>query len=149
MDEHDCASQLSIPSAPGPSRVVTAEVPLGSVLFLSNLIPHRSLENFSERIRWSLDLRWQRAGESNGFWGIKDSLPLFARDDSGQLMPGFKADFETWGKVDRNALQAAAVSDAEKAKEKDPFDTTITGPWMGQWSVMRSFSRKNQLRRVN
>lgn len=38
--------------------VVTCEVPFGSVLFLNNLIPHRSLENYSKNIRWSLDLRW-------------------------------------------------------------------------------------------
>lgn len=38
--------------------VVTCEVPFGSVLLFNNLIPHRSLENSSEKIRWSLDLRW-------------------------------------------------------------------------------------------
>ena len=43
--------------------VVTCEVPYGSVLLLNNLIPHRSLPNYSRGIRWSLDLRWQRADE--------------------------------------------------------------------------------------
>ena len=38
--------------------VATCEVPFGSVLFFNNLIPHQSMENYSETIRWSLDLRW-------------------------------------------------------------------------------------------
>ena len=50
---------------------VTCEVPLGSVLFLNNLVPHRSLENKSTGIRWSLDLRWQKPDQPSGFDGIK------------------------------------------------------------------------------
>lgn len=56
------------------ANAVTVEVPLGSVLFLNNLIPHRSMENRSQGTRWSLDLRWQRPWEPNGF----DSLNVTA-----------------------------------------------------------------------
>ena len=49
--------------------IVTCEVPFGGVLFLNNSIPHRSLENFSDKIRWSLDLRWQDPNKPNGFRG--------------------------------------------------------------------------------
>ena len=42
-----------------PGDVVTCEMKLGSVLFLNQLIPHRSLENRSDKVRWSVDLRWQ------------------------------------------------------------------------------------------
>lgn len=38
--------------------VATCEVPFGSILLLNNLIPHKSTENYSQNIRWSLDLRW-------------------------------------------------------------------------------------------
>ena len=31
----------------------------GSVLLFSNAIAHRSFPNFSDGIRWSMDLRWQ------------------------------------------------------------------------------------------
>ena len=48
--------------------LVTCEVPFGGVLFLNNSIPHRSLENYSDKIRWSLDLRWQHPDKSNGFY---------------------------------------------------------------------------------
>ena len=50
---------------------VVCEVRKGSVLLLNNLIPHRSLPNNSSDIRWSLDLRWQRPSEANGFEGVK------------------------------------------------------------------------------
>lgn len=30
-----------------------------------------SLENFSDKIRWSMDLRWQRPDKPNGFYGLK------------------------------------------------------------------------------
>jgi ectoine hydroxylase-related dioxygenase (phytanoyl-CoA dioxygenase family) len=52
----EMASTLNIPV--NETTVVTCEVPFGSVLFLNNLIPHKSTENYSQNIRWSLDLRW-------------------------------------------------------------------------------------------
>jgi len=32
-------------------------MPLGSLLLINQLIPHRSTENLSDKIRWSVDLR--------------------------------------------------------------------------------------------
>ncbi len=54
----------------------TCEVPFGGVVFLNNCIPHRSLENFSDKIRWSLDLRWQDPSKPSGFHGLKDPIPM-------------------------------------------------------------------------
>ena len=53
--------------------VVTCAVPFGGALFLNNSIPHRSLQNYSDKIRWSLDLRWQHPNKSNGFY-VSDCL---------------------------------------------------------------------------
>ena len=47
-------------------EVVTCEMKKGSVLFLNQLVPHRSTENLSSHIRWSIDLRWQRPDEPSG-----------------------------------------------------------------------------------
>ena len=69
--------------------IVTCEVPFGGVLFLNNCIPHRSLENFSDKIRWSLDLRWQKPYLPNGFYGLKKSVPMRKADD-----PNFVIDWE-------------------------------------------------------
>jgi hypothetical protein len=33
-----------------------------------------SLDNYSEKIRWSLDLRWQVPDKSNGLYGLKVCL---------------------------------------------------------------------------
>ncbi len=55
---------------------VNCEVPFGGLVFLNNCIPHRSLENFSDKVRWSLDLRWQDPSKPVGFHGLKDALPM-------------------------------------------------------------------------
>lgn len=101
--------------------LVTCEVPRGSVLLLNSLLPHRSLPNTSEGIRWSLDLRWQRAGEPNGFHGIKPNVPMRRGGDK-----NFPISWDGWAEVDRAELQMQA--DAE-------FDTRIAGPWMHTWEV--------------
>lgn len=73
MDEKDAESCLGIDLKNG---VLTCEVPLGGVLFLNNILPHRSLNNMSDEIRWSLDLRWQRWDEPAGFYGLKEVIPM-------------------------------------------------------------------------
>ena len=47
IDEHDLP----------PGDRVVCEMPVGSVLFHNPLMPHRSTENHSNRVRWSVDLR--------------------------------------------------------------------------------------------
>jgi phytanoyl-CoA hydroxylase len=39
----------------------------GDVLLLSNLTPHRSTPNRTDRVRWSVDVRYHRDGESSGY----------------------------------------------------------------------------------
>jgi len=124
--------------------VVICEVPKGSALFLNNVIPHRSMPNITDGVRWSLDLRWQRGQEPNGFHGLKDSI---------LMAPGSKpydgnVDWGDWAAEDRTQLQVGAMTDAEKAKikavgeeegrfDEDPqFDTTIAGPWMHTWDLI-------------
>jgi hypothetical protein len=59
----------------------------------------------SDHIRWSLDLRWQRPGEPNGFYGLKDCITMAKSGD-----PGFKLDWGAWATQDRTPLQKVAVS---------------------------------------
>lgn len=108
--------------------VVTCEVPFGSVLFLNNLIVHRSLPNDSDGIRWSLDLRWQRGGEPNGFHGLKDSL-LMKR--GGEPFNG-TVDWGDWALFDRSQAQNEAMG-MTGGKE---IDTAIAGPWMKRWPLV-------------
>lgn len=129
---------------------VVAEVAPGDVLFLNNLVPHRSLPNTSDGVRWSLDLRWQRPGEPDGFYGLKPPLVLAKADD-----PSFVPDWAAWATDARAAKEAgAAMADPAVAADvraavagtasggdggaaptptADAFDTVIAGPWMGRW----------------
>ncbi len=105
-----------------PGKIVTCEMPMGSLLLINQLIPHRSTENFSEKIRWSVDLRWQRPGEPSGFEAVKECIPMRTARD-----PTYQIDGTGWAKKNR-------IADAMDQKPADPFDTTVTGPWLHRWA---------------
>ena len=69
-------------------EVVTCEMPIGSLLLFNQLLPHCSTENFSDKIRWSVDLRWQRPDEFSGYEGIKDCILMRTARD-----PNYRADW--------------------------------------------------------
>jgi hypothetical protein len=125
-----------------------------AVLLLNNLIPHRSLPNTSDGIRWSIDLRWQLPELSNGFYGLKDNIVMRVPGE-----PGYKIDWEAWSKVDRlklgedavkadkqvmaeldatmeTAAAAAAGGDDGESKADEEFSTVIVGPWMKRWKMV-------------
>lgn len=106
--------------------VVTCEVPMGGILFFNNCIPHRSLENYSDKIRWSLDLRWQDPAKPTGLWDLKGTVLMrsTAHPDLNEI------EWEEFVSQDRNKLQAKSVG-----HEEDEFDTTIHGPWMKRWKI--------------
>ena len=103
---------------------VTCEMTVGSVLFHNPLMPHRSTENHSDHVRWSVDLRWQRPGEPTGYADSK-MIPMRRRDD-----PGFRLDWTEW--------QRQSHADVDKARGRDdghdPFDVTVDGGWLERWS---------------
>ena len=103
-------------------EVVTCTMPMGSLLLINQLIPHRSTENFSDKIRWSVDLRWQRPGEPSGFEKVKECILLWTATN-----PHYRIDWTARGKKNR-------IADAMDQKAVNPFDTTVTGPWMHRWS---------------
>lgn len=55
------------------TRALPLPVSSGSVVVLHPLIPHASLENRTDRFRWSFDLRYNRTGEPTG----RDHFPSF------------------------------------------------------------------------
>ena len=64
-----------------------------------------SLPNFSQEIRWSLDLRWQDANAPVGFWGLKDGVRLRSSD------PNFKSvDWDSFNATNRLAEHRKAVN---------------------------------------
>ncbi|MGO8688797.1 MAG: phytanoyl-CoA dioxygenase family protein [Thermoguttaceae bacterium] len=103
-------------------EVVTCEMPIGSLLLFNQLLPHCSTENFSDKIRWSVDLRWQRPDEFSGYEGIKDCILMRTARD-----PNYRADWSAWAKQNR-------IAGGMDDKPSDPFDTTVTGPWLHRWA---------------
>ncbi|MHB8860841.1 MAG: phytanoyl-CoA dioxygenase family protein [Pirellulaceae bacterium] len=104
-------------------EIVTCEMPMGSLLLINQLIPHRSTENYSDKIRWSVDLRWQRPSECSGFEEIKECILMRTARD-----PHHQIDWTAWARRNR-------IADAMDQKAVDPFDTTVTGPWLHRWST--------------
>jgi hypothetical protein len=107
-------------------EIVTCTMNKGSVLLLNNLIPHRSTENYSDIIRWSIDLRWQRLGELSGMEEIKDPILMRTARD-----PNYKPDWETWGAQSRQVGLHDVL--AERERPVNAEDAIVTGPWMERW----------------
>ena len=103
-------------------ETVTCEMALGSVLFINQLIPHRSLENRSDRVRWSVDLRWQRPHEPTGWEGYLDLVEMRRGGD-----PVFRPDWDGFF-----ARRAEAFEGFRDIGE-DSFDVNVEGPWLERW----------------
>ena len=124
LDELEMQRTLGVDMA---RDVVTCEVPFGGILLLNNAVPHRSLENLSNQIRWSLDLRWQRPDMPNGFYSLKENVVMRRAGDQ-----DYKIDWSRFAGVNRTELQAKAAGH----NDEDEFDTTIHGPWMKRWEIV-------------
>ena len=105
-------------------KVVTCEMKAGSVLFLHQLVPHRSLENFSDNVRWSVDLRFQNPKDEAGFHtGLVDPIIMRKSEDS-----NYRPDWDKWFKgVEEDHKKFRGLSD------KDEFDSTVKGSWLDRW----------------
>lgn len=64
-----------------PDDVVTTPIPKGGALLLTNRTPHRSIENVSDVIRWSMDLRYQTATLPTNY-KLPDGELFFHPDDT-------------------------------------------------------------------
>lgn len=124
MDEKDAEEKLNIDME---KDKVLCEVPYGGMLLINNMIPHRSLNNVSSDIRWSLDLRWQTPEKSVGFYGLKDGVLMRSKKN-----PVKEIDWDSFNNVDRHH---EADKECKSANEEDKFDTIIVGPWMKKWEM--------------
>ncbi|GAB5034938.1 phytanoyl dioxygenase domain-containing protein 1 homolog [Nannochloropsis oceanica] len=170
MDMDDASSRLGV-NCHDEGEWETCEVPLGSVLFLSNLIPHRSLANSSPDIRWSVDLRWQDANQPTGFWGIKDHVLMRRGSREGgkesEEEENFMVRWDEFLAVDRGKAQSKAAANAthvqededgkEGGKEEvsaavaagaDELKPVIAGPWMLRWEITNHNAHTAELEEV-
>ncbi|MDF2815186.1 MAG: phytanoyl-CoA dioxygenase [Paenibacillus sp.] len=75
-----------------------AECRKGGIVIMNKYTPHRSTDNISDRIRWSLDLRYHKTGAHSG----RESQPSFAvrTRNSGQKL----IDHAEWSRLWEEAL---------------------------------------------
>ncbi|KAK0041958.1 hypothetical protein Bpfe_028588 [Biomphalaria pfeifferi] len=142
MDEQDAAEKLNVDFV---KDKVLCPVPYGGMLLINNMIPHRSLNNISDEIRWSLDLRWQNPEKPVGFYGLKEGVLMRSAKN-----PVTKIDWEGFNKVDRHReadLDCKLIELPEKKDkvEHDPFDTIIVGPWMKKWEMTHTNRHTDRL----
>jgi ectoine hydroxylase-related dioxygenase (phytanoyl-CoA dioxygenase family) len=105
-------------------KIVTCEMKAGSVLFLHQLVPHRSLENFSDDVRWSVDLRFQNPKDEAGFHtGLVDPIIMRKSEDSSYI-----PNWEEWfkGYEDQHTKFRGT-------SKKDAFDSSVDGSWLDRW----------------
>ena len=60
----------------------------------------------SSVVRWSLDLRWQRASDPDGLWGLKKPVLMRTKDN-----PNMEIDWSEFDSVDRHSKQKESVAD--------------------------------------
>ncbi|OWF37081.1 uncharacterized protein LOC110440563 [Mizuhopecten yessoensis] len=109
----------------------TFPIPYGSMILFNNLIPHRSLNNASDHIRWSVDLRWQTPHLPYGYYGLKQGVVFRTKED-----PHPVVDWDKFEGVDRFKITADAVKDTPQETKEADFDTSIQGPWMKKWEIV-------------
>ena len=106
-------------------------IPYGGLLLFNNFIPHRSLDNVSDEVRWSVDFRFKKPGADNGMFGLKPDVLMRTKEN-----PNMKIDWDSFDKIDRTKAQIASVKDIVEIAEDQEFDTTVQGPWMRKWELV-------------
>jgi ectoine hydroxylase-related dioxygenase (phytanoyl-CoA dioxygenase family) len=103
---------------------VTCEMRMGSVLFFNQLIPHCSTDNYTDRIRWAFDFRWQRPDDPTGIKTAK-SIPMKTKRD-----PDYRVQWPEWTKRGRTELSIDAQS---SDKPGECLNIDVKGPWLDRW----------------
>ena len=81
-------------------EVLTVPMKKGSVLLLDKLTPHGSGPNDTDRIRWSMDLRYQKAGTPTGRSCYPDFAVLSRSNLSSVL-----TDYSEWDRLWRESVE--------------------------------------------
>lgn len=87
------------PSIMPESKPVTAECSKGDVVLMSRFTPHRSTPNYSDKCRWSLDLRYQPTGQHTGRTGHPDFIVRSHTNPTKEMH-----NYENWCKLWKDAF---------------------------------------------
>ena len=105
-----------------PGERVVCEMKLGSMLWHRNTMVHRSTENTSDKVRWSVDIRYQNPGKATGLGDI-ELAPMRKAGD-----PSYRLNWEEWRGHQADGIQEYRTLD------EDSFDYSPKGPWLDRWS---------------
>ncbi|XP_060572273.1 phytanoyl-CoA dioxygenase domain-containing protein 1 homolog [Ruditapes philippinarum] len=111
---------------------ITCPVKAGGVIFFNNMVPHKSVPNRSDHIRFAMDLRYQ---SPNRPWGFFDkSKGILLRSPS---KPDHVPDWEFYSTQGRyDIIKELVVEKTGQGDKDDEFDTTLTGPHMDRWKIV-------------
>ncbi len=101
-------------------EIVTCAMRKGSALFIHENMPHRGLWNRSGRVRWAIDVRWQRPSDPTGLEDVLIRGPRMRRGDD----PAFRPDMMAWAAEEREKYDAWV-----SRGDGDPLDPAIDGSW--------------------
>ena len=104
-----------------PGEQVTCAMRKGSVLFIHENMPHRGLWNRSDRVRWAIDVRWQRPSDPTGLENVLIRGPRMRKGDD----PEFRPDMMAWAAEEREKYDAWV----NRGDDGDPLDPAIDGSW--------------------
>ena len=112
-----------------PRYAITAACPRGGVVFMTNRTPHCSTPNYSDHVRWSIDLRYQSADVPNNVAAWPQTIDAEGRADEAFYEKGNvacyppEADFLVHSKKN-----PAAVTDyQEYVRRRETYDRIKTG----------------------
>lgn len=88
-----------------------APVRKGGIVFMHRYTPHRSTPNYSDHVRWSLDLRYQPTGEPTGRPFHPDFIVRSRQDPQ-----SVRTDFEEWSRRWEEALATSQGVQAHRVK---------------------------------
>ncbi|MYA76564.1 MAG: phytanoyl-CoA dioxygenase family protein [Gemmatimonadetes bacterium] len=103
-------------------EVMSLPMRKGDVLLMHKLIPHRSIPNRSETIRWSLDLRYQQTGLPTGRSFYPNFIVRSRRHPEFVL-----SDYGTWNRGWEEALKVTAQRPPRKNKPTEPTPIRMYG----------------------
>jgi hypothetical protein len=107
-------------------EIVTCEMDMGSVLFINQLLPHRSTENVSDMIRWSFDFRWQDPSLFNGM-NPTDCILMRTKADS-----DYRIRWPEW--TQKNRTELTSVQKNSEGGSTSCVDVTVDGHWLKRWA---------------
>jgi hypothetical protein len=84
-----------------PVQPVTAECRKGGIVIMNKYTPHRGTNNHSDRIRWTLDLRYHKTGAPSGR-AFQPSFVVRSRRDPSSAVP----DYDSWRRRWEEALNS-------------------------------------------